>query len=204
VRAETIITLSTLFGEDKDVRARLLEALTAPHPLCRVAAAEGLSTAHAEAAEGWRAISQMARRDPLPEVRRAAVLAFVHCRQPRTALSVARAALKDSQWPVRHAAIKALASLDERAARRLLLDAASNEEPPVRGAALRALAERDAPDGIGLACRAIGEADATLLEDAYAALRIFKRAHRTEMVEASKTCAPRAATVVSFVLEHEG
>lgn len=202
VMAETIVTLGVLYGADAEVRARLTESLAAPHPLCRVAAAEALSKLCDEPEE-WRLLAQTARRDPFPEVRHAAMLAFAHCPQPRAVLSAGRAALKDAAWPVRRAAIEALAACRERPAARLLADAALHEAAPVRGAALRALAERDAPEAITLACRAIGEADSALIEDAYAALLRLKRTRPDELRAVQHTCVPRAAAIIAFVLSED-
>jgi HEAT repeat protein len=199
VRAEAIITLGVIFGTTPQARAHLREQLNAPHPLCRVAAAGALST-HADARD-WRALAQMARRDAQPEARRAAVLAFARSERPRTALSAMRAAVRDPAWPVRRAAVEVLASINEAAALRLLLDVAGDEEEEstVRGAALLALAHHNAPQTIELACLALSHGDATLVEDAYAALVTVERARRAEMREASKVCAPRAAAILNSV-----
>lgn len=200
VRAEAIITLGVLFGTNAKARAALREQLEAPHPLCRVAAASALST-HADARD-WRALALMARRDTQPEARRAAVLAFARCEQPRTALAALRVAVRDAAWPVRRAAVDALASNKEAAALKLLLDVAGNteEESTVRGAALRALAQQDAPGTIELACLALAHGDANPIEDAYAALLTLKRTRRAEMREAGKRCAPRAAAILNTVM----
>ncbi len=202
VMAETIVTLGLVYGRDGEVRARLSEALAAPHPLCRVAAAEALSTL-AETPEDWRTLAHRVRRDTFAEVRHAAMLAFAHCPQPRTVLSAARAALKDEEWPVRRAAVETLTRCSERPALRLLLDAASKEETPVRRAALRALAARHAPETVALACRAIAESDAALIEDAYAALLPWKSARPDELRAAQQTCAPRAAAIIAFILSED-
>ncbi|MGB7921647.1 MAG: hypothetical protein WCF57_00245, partial [Pyrinomonadaceae bacterium] len=97
------------------------------------------------------------------------------------------------------------ASNKEAAALKLLLDVAAHqeEESAVRGAALRALAGRDAPGTIELACLALAHGDATLIEDAYAALFTLKRTRRAEMREASKMCAPRAAAILNTVTSDE-
>jgi HEAT repeat protein len=200
VRAEAITTLGALFGAEPEQRALLREALNAPHPLCRVAAADSLAK-HAGGREDWRALSQTARRDPQPEARRAALLAFKRCTQSRTTLSVARTALTDEAWPVRRAAVEVLAACTEPSAQKLLLDSASNEkeEPSVRGAALRALARRDAASTIRLACKLISVGEAALTEDAYAALSFLQQTHRNLMKKAAQTCSPRAASIINFL-----
>jgi HEAT repeat protein len=199
VRTEAILTLGTLFGNDAQVRAHLRAQLDAPHPLCRVAAAGALYM-QADARD-WRALSQMARRDAQAEARRAAVLAFSHCPNSRTVLSVMRAAIRDAAWPVRRAAVEVLASSKEATALKLLLEVAGDEEEEsaVRGAALRALAEMDADEAIALVCLALSHGDATLVEDAYAALLTLKRKRRAEMREAGKLCPPRAAAIINTV-----
>lgn len=200
VRAEAITTLGALFGAEPRQRALLREALNAPHPLCRVAAAAGLAE-HADRREDWRALSQTARRDPQPEARRAAVLAFTRCPQSRTVLSVARAALKDEAWPVRRAGVQALVACSESSAHKLLLVAVSDEkeEQMVRGAALRALAHLDAPRTIELACKLIAAGEAALNEDAYAALRFLQQTQNKLLEDAARTCAPRAANIINFI-----
>ncbi len=226
VKAEALLSLGALFGHDTEVRAQLREELAAAHPLCRVAAAQALtapasliyasaetfsssniSTAHAPLsfhvdAADWRTLAQMARRDAQAEVRRAVVRCFAHCSQPRTMLSVARAALKDAAWPVRHAAIDVLDNCAEAGAERLLLDSAENsaETGAVRGAALRALATRGAAETLPLACYALTETNAPLAEDAFAALSILNRTHRAELREMRSSCTPRAASVIDFIL----
>jgi HEAT repeat protein len=199
VRAEAITSLGTLFGTEGEARSQLREALDAPHPLARVAAADALAE-HAEAKD-WRALSQMARRDPLPEVRRAAVLAFKRCPQPRTSLSVARTALKDEAWPVRRSGVRLLAACHEQSAYRLLLHVAADEQEmeAVRGAALRAVAPVDAESAVALSCHLISTRDALLTEDAYAALASLKRTHRELLEETARTCDPRAASVINFI-----
>lgn len=203
VRNEAIITLGVLFDTDAKARAHLREQLDAPHPLCRVAAAGALST-HADARD-WRALAQMARRDPQPEARRAAVLAFARCGQSRATLSAMRAAVRDAAWPVRRAAVEVLAANKEAASLKLLLNLAGDqeEEMTVRGAALRALAERNAPETIELACLALSHGDATLIEDAYAALLTLKRTRRAELLETVKSCAPRAAAILNTLMSDE-
>jgi HEAT repeat protein len=204
VTAESIVTLGARYGDDAEVRARLAEQLAAAHPLCRVAATEALSKLARDDAEEWRALAQLARRDPFPEVRHAAMCAFARCPEARTVLSAARAALKDAEWPVRRAAVEVLAASTERPALRLLSEAAVGEEAAVRGAALRALAERGAPEAVTLACRAVGETDAALVEDAYAALRACKRTCPEALSAARDTCAPRAAAIIAFVSNSDG
>ncbi|HEV2707460.1 MAG TPA: HEAT repeat domain-containing protein [Pyrinomonadaceae bacterium] len=201
VTAESIVTLGARYGDDPEVRARLLEQLAAAHPLCRVAAAEALSKL-ARDAEEWRALAQLARRDPFPEVRHAAMCALARCGEARTVLSAARAALKDAEWPVRRAAVEVLSASTERPASRLLSEAAVNEEPAVRGAALRALAERGAAEAVTFACRAVGETDSALIEDAYAALRLCKRTCPEALDAARHTCAPRAAAIIAFIVDN--
>ena len=157
-------------------------------------------------ARDWRVLAQMARRDTQAEVRRAAVQAFAHCLQARTVMAVMRAAIRDTAWPVRRAAVEVLASSKEASALKLLLEMAGEkeEESAVRGAALRALASQNAPEAIELACLALSHGDATLIEDAYAALLTLKQARRTaEMREASKTCAPRSAAIINTVTSDE-
>ena len=226
VKAEALLSLGALFGHDTEVRAQLREELVAAHPLCRVAAAQALtanasliyasaetfssssiSTAHAPLpfrvdGADWRTLAQIARRDAQPEVRRAVVRCFAHCPQPRTMLSVARAALKDAAWPVRHAAIDVLDNCAEASAERLLLDSAENsaETTAVRGAALRALATRGAAETLPLACLALTETNATLAEDAFASLSILSRTHHAELREMRSSCTPRAASVIDFIL----
>lgn len=199
VRTEAIITLGALFGADVEARTALREALDAPHPLVRVAAAEALA-GHADRKD-WRAMAQTARRDSQPEARRAAVMAFTHCPQARTTLRVARAALSDEAWAVRRAGVQVLAACNESSAHKLLLDVAANEneQEAVRGASLRALAPLDAARTIALACSLISTGDAALTEDAYAALHSLRRTHRNLMDETARTCAPRAATVLNFI-----
>ncbi|HEY0322297.1 MAG TPA: HEAT repeat domain-containing protein [Pyrinomonadaceae bacterium] len=199
VRAEAIITLGALFGTEAEAHAALREALAEPHPLVRVAAAEALAE-HADRKD-WSALAQTARRDQQPEARRAAVLAFTRCPQPRTTLPVARAALKDEAWAVRRAGVRVLAVCNESSAHKLLLEVASNEkeQEAVRGAALRALASLDAQRTITLSCRLISNGDAALTEDAYAALHSLQRTHRNLMEETALTCAPRAASVINFL-----
>jgi HEAT repeat protein len=204
VRSEAIATLGTLFGTDAHVHAHLREQLNAPHPLCRVAAANALSLA--ADTRDWRALSQMAWRDPQTEARRAAVLSFARCEQRRTVLSVMRTAVRDTAWPVRRAAVEVLASSKEASAERLLLELAGEkeEESAVRGAALRAAAFRDAPGAIEMACLALSHGEATLIEDAYAALLTLKQAGRTnDLREASGTCPPRAAAIINTVISDE-
>jgi HEAT repeat protein len=205
VRTEAISTLGALFDTDAKVRTHLREQLDAPHPLCRVAAVSAL-TAFADARD-WRVLAQMARRDTQAEVRRAAVQAFAHCPQARTVMAVMRAAIRDATWPIRRAAVEVLASNKEARALKLLLEMAGEkeEESAVRGAALRALAETSAPEAIEMACLALSQGDATLVEDAYAALLTLKQAKRAaqKMREASKTCAPRAAAIINTVLSDE-
>jgi HEAT repeat protein len=204
VRAEAITTLGALFSTEGEARTRLREALNEPHPLVRVAAAEALAD-HADRKD-WSALAQAARRDSQPEARRAAILAFTRCPQPRTTLSVARAALKDEAWPVRRAGVEVMAGCNESSAHKLLLDVASNEKEheTVRGAALRALAALDAPRAIRLACEVISTGDATLTEDAYASLRSSARAHRALLEETAPTCAPRAASIINFITTATG
>ncbi len=251
VKIEALLSLGALFGDDEAIRARLRKELEAPHPLCRVAAAQALtaptltapaSTAshspthlpaetsspeypstshhatpqshapqtplplqtHADATE-WRALAQIAKSDTQTEVRRAVVLCFARCTQPRIMLSVARGALKDAAWPVRRAAISVLDACAEAGALKLLLDAAANESETaaVRGAALRALAARDAPQALPLACLALTKGDAALVEDAFAALLILKRTHRKQLLDARASYPPRAATIIGFVLAEE-
>ncbi len=202
VRAEVIVTLGMIYGEDAQARVHLREALGATHPLCRVAAVEALCTT--ADAEEWRTIAHIARHDPQPEVRRAAVLAFAHCHQSRRVLSVTRAALKDKVWSVRRAAVESLGACHERSGQKLLLEVASREEPVVRGAALRALAARGAAESITLACRALDDEDPMLAEDAYAAFLISNRLGRTDELRAIReTCAPRAAAIIDFILQRE-
>lgn len=203
VRAEAITTLGLLFGREPEARAQLREHLTAMHPLCRVAACDALA-AHAEARD-WQELARVARRDSQAEARRAAVQAFAHCTQPRTAFSVARHTLGDSEWPVRRASVEILASITEPAAHKLLRHVAGNqtEEAAVRGAALRALAKRDAPETIELSCLALQGSDTTLFEDAYAALLAAARTRRAEMQRTRATCAPRAANIINFILSDE-
>jgi HEAT repeat protein len=202
VRTEAITTLGSLFGTETEARTALREALDEPHPLVRVAAAEALAE-HADRKD-WRALAQTARRDSQPESRRAAVLAFTHCPQPRTTLSVARAALKDAAWPVRRAGVNVLAACNESSAHKLLLDTASDEkeQEAVRGAAIRALASIDAPRTIALSCRLIS--NAALIEDAYAALSSLHRMHRNLLEETARTCDPRAASVINFITTGTG
>jgi HEAT repeat protein len=116
-------------------------------------------------------------------------------------LSVARAALKDAEWPVRRAAVEVLAGNTERPAARLLADAALREDAQVRGAALRALAERGDPAALALACRAVGEADGALIEDAYASLASWHRTRPAELRAVQQSCVPRAAAIIAFILE---
>jgi HEAT repeat protein len=199
VMAEAITTLGALFGTETEARARLREALSAPHPLVRVATAEALAE-HADRKD-WRALAQTARRDSQAEARRAAVIAFKRCPQPRTTLSVARAALKDEAWPVRRAGVLVLANCNELSAHKLLLDTASDEkeQEAVRGAALRALAPLDAAHAVALSCQLISAGDLALTEDAYAALNSLQHTHRDLLEETAKTCAPRAATIIDFI-----
>lgn len=201
VRAEAVTTLGQLFGSEPGIHLRLREALRAAHPLCRVAACNALAT-HPET-QDWGALSELARRDSQAEVRRAAVQAFVRGKQSRTALAVARRALSDSEWSVRRAGVEVLASVPEAVALKLLLGVAgsSAEEATVRGAALRSLAYRDAPEVIQLACHALGSHDAQLFEDAYTALATLARTRRREMQQQSARCAPRAANVINFILK---
>lgn len=165
-----------------------------------MAAAESLAE-HADRREDWRVLSQMARRDPQPEARRAALLAFTRCPQSRTLLSAARAALKDESWHVRRAGVQVLASCNETSAHKLLLDKASDEteNEAVRGAALRALARLDAPRAIELACRMVSEGDAALTEDAYATLLFLQQAEGDMLKRAAETCPPRAAAIINFI-----
>ncbi len=203
VRVEAITTLGILFGEETQAQQLLHEALTAAHPLCRVAACAAL-VAHAQTKD-WQMLAQLARRDALAEARRAAVQAFTHCTQPRTALQVARQALHDSEWSVRRAGVDVLAVNQAAASHRLLLSVAgdASEQAAVRGAALIALARRDAPEAIKLACRALSGADAMLYESAYAALSLLARTRRAEIQKAGSTCAPRAVNVINFILSDE-
>ncbi|MBD0371083.1 MAG: HEAT repeat domain-containing protein [Pyrinomonadaceae bacterium] len=200
VRAEAIATLGALFGADSEARARLREALGEPHPLVRVAASEAL-TEHADSKD-WRALAQTVRRDSQPEARRAATLAFTRCPQPRTTLSVARAALKDEAWPVRRAGVQVLSTCLEASAHKLLLEVVSDEDEheTVRGAALRAFAPLDAPRAVSLSCDLISTGDAALIEDAYAALKSLERTHAELMEETAHTCAPRAASIIKAVM----
>ncbi len=246
VKTEALLSLGALFGADEAIRARLRKELEAPHPLCRVAAAQALTApaitachspthspaetfspeypspthhatpqshapqtplplqTHADATE-WRALAQLAKSDTQTEVRRAVVLCFARCTQPRIMLSVARGALKDAAWPVRRAAINVLDACAEAGALKLLLDAAANESEPVsvRGVALRALAARDATQALPLACLALTKGDAALVEDAFAALLILKRTHRKQLLDARASYPPRAATIIGFVLAGE-
>ncbi|MGI8655517.1 MAG: HEAT repeat domain-containing protein [Pyrinomonadaceae bacterium] len=246
VKTEALLSLGALFGANEAIRARLRNELKAPHPLCRVAAAQALtaptSTAnyphinspaetvapdhpstiqhaapqshalqpsvplqtYADATE-WRALAQLAKRDTQTEVRRAVVLCFARCTQPRIMLSVARGALKDAAWPVRRAAINVLDACAEAGALKLLLDAAANESETatVRGAALRALARRNATQALPLACLALAKADASLVEDAFAALLFLKPTHRKQLLDARSSYSPRAATIIDFVLAEE-
>ena len=199
VRAEAITTLGSLFGTETEARAVLREALNEPHPLVRVAAAEALAE-HADSKD-WRALAQTVRRDSQPEARRAALMVFTRCPQPRTTLSVARAALKDEAWPVRRAGVKVLAVCNESSAHKLLLDIASDEgeHETVRGAALRALAPLDAERAVALSCQLISTGDAALIEDAYAALQSLGRTHTKLLEETARTCAPRAAAIINFI-----
>lgn len=203
VRAEALTTLGALFGREPAAHAALHEALTAAHPLCRVAACDAL--AEQASARDWQALSRMARRDPQTEARRAAVQAFAHCKQPRTAFSVARVALADSEWSVRRAGVEALAAATEPTSLKLLLEVAGNqsEKATVRGAAMRALARRDAKQTIPLLCLALSDADATLIEDAYAALLILLPTRRAEIQQVRQSCAPRAANIINFLLSDE-
>jgi HEAT repeat protein len=247
VKTEALLSLGALFGEDEAIRAHLHNELKAPHPLCRVAAAQAL-TAHpstannfytyspaeetaspdhssttnhaatqseaaqtsaplqtlADAAE-WHALAQIAKRDTQTEVRRAVVLCFARCTQPRIMLSVARGALKDVAWPVRRAAINVLDACAEAGALKLLLDAAANESETatVRGAALCALARRNATQALPLACLALSKADASLVEDAFASLLFLKPTHRKQLLDARASYSPRAATIIDFVLAEE-
>lgn len=200
VRAEAITTLGALFGTEPEARTSLREALSEPHPLVRVAAAEALAQ-HAERKD-WRALAQAARRDSQPEARRAAVRAFATCPQPRTATAVARAALKDEAWPVRRAGVRVLAACNETSAHKLLLEAVSDEREheTVRGAALRALAPLDAPRAMTLACHLISTGDVALIEDAYAALQSLEGTHGSLMAETAQSCAPRAASIIKAVM----
>jgi hypothetical protein len=143
----------------------------------------------------------MARRDQQPEARRAAVRAFMRCPQPRTTLSLARAALKDEAWPVRRAGIEVLGACHESSARRLLLATVSDEREheSVRGAGLRTLASVDAANTIALSCHLLSTSDASLIEDAYAALLRLERTHGALMKETERTCAPRAAAIINFI-----
>ncbi|MBC7911534.1 MAG: hypothetical protein H7Y30_13585, partial [Pyrinomonadaceae bacterium] len=110
-----------------------------------------------------------------------------------------------TDWPVRRAGIEVLAVLKDAASLKLLLDAAVNraEEAAVRGAALRALAERDAQETLELACHALRDPEAMLYEDAYAALKTIARTRRAEMQKATKHCAPRAANILKTVMSDE-
>lgn len=203
VRVEAITTLGLLFGEEKSAHELLHEALNAAHPLCRVAACTAL-VPHAEAHD-WQLLSQLARRDALAEARRAAVQAFAGCTQPRTVLQVARHALRDGEWSVRRAGVEVLAKWRDAASQRLLLSVARDEAEAaaVRGAALIALARRDAAKASKLACRALRDTDPLLYESAYTALSLLARTRRAELKKISSTCAPRAANVIDFILSNQ-
>ncbi len=125
--------------------------------------------------------------------------------RPSITLSGARGALKDSAWPVRRAAISVLDACAQTGALKLLLDAAANESETatVRGAALRALARRNATQALPLACLALAKADAALVEDAFASLLFLKRAHRKQLLDARASYSPRAAAIIDFVLAEE-
>jgi HEAT repeat protein len=204
---EAILTLGALFGDDELIRWRLRAALDAPHPLARLAAIEALS-AQGREREEWRAIARLARNDSQMEVRRVAALAFTRCPYVPMAVAAARAALGDEHWSVRRAAVEALAAHGTQAALRLLRHAATDEreEPPVRGAALAALAARSAPDAVEIICRVLESAEAALLEEAYPALLILRRTREDELRAATQRAAPRAASLIRFALaaEQEG
>lgn len=212
VRAEAIITLGTLFGDERAMRSFLhQEATGAPHPLMRVAAVRALAV-HARTGEDWRTLARVARDDARPEARRAATLAFRDCPQPRTAIAASRAALSDNHWTVRRAAVETLASFgDEKPARKLLLDEATNNaDAAVRGAAINALGQTSAPVSVTAIVTAILDAldesietSEALIEDAFAALVNLARTRREEielLIFRDAHISPRAAAIARFVL----
>ncbi len=203
VRVEAITTLGILFGTEAETQERLREALTALHPLCRVAGCAAI-VAHAVARD-WQLLAQVARRDSQAEARRAAVQVFTRCTQQRTALQVARHALNDNEWSVRRAGVEVLAVARDAASLRILLGVAADakEQAAVRGSALNALARRDVPETIGLACNALGESDPVIFESAYTALSMLAHTRRARLRQVTANCAPRAANVINFILSDE-
>ena len=204
VRAEAINALGAHLPEDEEIRARLREALDESHPVVRVAAAQAIYARPDTAQEDWRALERVAQDDSQAEVRRAAVQVFAHCANARMSLRVARTALKDSSWHVRRAAIEMLGLIREaqEAARKILARVVADvaEDQMVRGAALRALAQLEAPETSRLACRLISEEEMTLVEDAYLALLSVRHTQASMLRRAAKTCVPRAASIINFIL----
>jgi HEAT repeat protein len=208
VRAEAVFALGSLFGNgDSSVRSLLQqEAMEAAHPLVRVAAVRAL-TVHAQTEDDWRQIAHVARKDARPEVRRAAVLAFQNCQQKQMALAFLRATLKDEHWTVRHAAVETLVRFkDERSARKLLIKEAAGAENSVRGAAIDALGQINAPEVVSTITSALNESieNEALIENATNALVNLARTGSEEVRGAIHSelrhVSPRAETIIRLIL----
>ncbi len=118
-----------------DGSALVEQALSSPAAGVRLEAA----MAYAESVDSLPDRFADLTHDDDPRVRATAIWAIGVRRDQRT-IELARAALDDSQIEVRAAALHALAMLDSDAARALLIETSSTAPPPVRAAAVGALA----------------------------------------------------------------
>jgi HEAT repeat protein len=220
VRAEAIKSLGALFAGSADVLPDLIDSLSNPHPLCRLAAVRaivdytsvrGLSEERSEGESKeespiWNELLQLALRDSQAEVRRGAVMAFLTCPDIRLARRVASTALKDENWSIQYAAVELLATLGTRHATKLLVQLATNGtvRAAVRGAAIRALAEQGDTRACEFASDALSTGDETLIEDGFNALLLLAHHQKQALKDLISDGAPRIASVVRYVLETEG
>jgi len=220
VRAEAIKSLGALFAGNADVLTDLIDSVSKPHPLCRLAAVQALveytsvpglseqrhQSESKEESPIWYELLQVALTDSQAEVRRVAVIAFLTCPDKEVARRVAYTALKDENWSIQYAAVELVATLGTRHATKLLVQLASDGtiKPAVRGAAIRALAEQGHSRACELASTALGSGDETLIEDGFNALLRLARHQRQALKDLISYGAPRIASVVRYVLETEG
>jgi HEAT repeat protein len=220
VRAEAIKSLGALFAGSADVLPDLIDSLSNPHPLCRLAAvralvdytaAPGLSDEpNKDGLQGespvWYELLQIALRDSQAEVRRGAIMAFLTCPDIKLAQRVASTTLKDENWSIQYAAVELLATLRTRHATKLLVRLASNGtvRPAVRGAAIRALADQGDSRACDFVSIALSSGDETLIEDGFNALLLLARHQKQALKDLISDGAPRIANIVRYVLETEG
>lgn len=199
VRVEAIGSLAKLAGHEPSYAGRLTRELSAPHPLCRVAAIEAqLSISEPD----WPKLSNLARTDQHPEVRTAAwrVLAS-HPRQTSPAVSLEHALL-DVDWSVRLTAIDLALMFGFREVMEKVVELAdeSHELAAVRAHAVRALARWSHPAAVRIAVTALDDQALIVTEAAFDALCQLAVTRLSELEAHYLHCTPRAANVIHFII----